>query len=154
MRDDVLGFLDALGIGRCVLTGHSMGGVVAILVAQAAPHRITRLVLEDVTAPRPGALSRPPLDPPDTPTPFDFAAVNAIRAQLNDPGPAWWDGLATLDVPTLIVGGAQSAIPQHLLTETVGQMPDATLVTLEAGHYVHRDRPAGFLDAVHAFLPA
>ncbi|MFI5936631.1 alpha/beta fold hydrolase [Actinoplanes sp. NPDC051494] len=152
MAGDVLGFLDASGIDRCVLVGHSMGGVVAILLAGAHPHRVTALVLEDVTAPRPGALSRPPLDRPAEPTPFDFAAVTAIRAQITDPDPAWWDRLATLSTPTLIVGGANSTIPQHLLSETVERMPDARLVSLEAGHHVHADRPAEFLAAVRGFL--
>ncbi|BCJ69133.1 hypothetical protein Prubr_61540 [Polymorphospora rubra] len=153
MRDDVIGFLDAVGVGRCVLVGHSMGGTVAILLAQAVPHRFSHLVLEDTTVPRPGALKRPPLAPPDTPTGFDFAAVNAIRGQVDDPDPAWWDRIGTIDIPTLIVGGADSSsIPQHLLAETVDRMPDATLVTIVAGHHVHKDRPAEFLAAVDGFL--
>jgi len=154
MRDDVVRFLEAVGVGRCVLVGHSMGGTVALLFAQTAPHLLTHLILEDVTAPRPGALKRPPLTPPETPTPFDFAAVNAIRAQINDPDPAWWDGMETVRVPTLIIGGANSTIPQYLLAETVERMPDAELVTLDAGHYVHRDRPTEFIAAVDAFLTA
>jgi pimeloyl-ACP methyl ester carboxylesterase len=154
MRDDVSGFLSAVGIKRCVLVGHSMGGVVAILLAEATPDLLTHLILEDVTAPRPGALKRPPLQPPVAPTPYDFAAVNAIRAQINDPDPAWWDRLETVHVPTLIIGGAKSTIPQPLLAETVKRMPDARLVTLDAGHYPHRDRPADFIAAVTAFLAA
>jgi pimeloyl-ACP methyl ester carboxylesterase len=152
MREDVRGFLEAVVGEPCVLVGHSMGGTVAILLARTDPQLITRLILVDVTAPRPGTMPRPPLPPPEEPTPFDFAAVNAIRAQLNDPDPAWWEGLAAVAVPTLIVGGSRSAIPQHLLAETVEWMPDARLVTLEAGHHVHHDRPQEFIAAVDAFL--
>jgi pimeloyl-ACP methyl ester carboxylesterase len=154
MRDDVRGFLETVVVERCVVVGHSMGGTVAILLAETAPQLFTHLILEDVTAPRPGDLERPPLPPPDVPTPFDFAAVNAIRAQLTDPDPAWWEETATVAVPTLIIGGAASTIPQHLLAETVEHMPDAGLVTLDAGHHVHRDRPAEFIAAVEAFLTA
>jgi pimeloyl-ACP methyl ester carboxylesterase len=155
MRDDVLGFLDAVGVEQCVLIGHSMGGMVGILLAEAAPHRLTRLIIEDVMAPRPGDLSRPPLAPPESPTPFDFAAVNAIRAQLNDPDPAWWERTEAVPVPTLVIGGGpESAIPQHLLAEMVDRMPDATLVTVAAGHHVHATRPAEFLAAVDSFLTA
>lgn len=155
MRDDVIGFLDAVDVERCVLIGHSMGGAVAILLAEAAPDRLTHLILEDVTAPRPGALTRPPLAPPGTPTPFDFAAVNAIRAQINDPDPAWWDRTEAIDVPTLVIGGGpNSQIPQRLLAEMVDRMPDATLVTIAAGHNVHASRPAEFLAAVDGFLVA
>jgi pimeloyl-ACP methyl ester carboxylesterase len=155
MRDDVIGFLDAAGVERCVLVGHSMGGTVAVLLAEAAPDRVTHLILEDTTAPRPGALQRPPLPPPDEPTPFDFAAVNAIRGQLNNPDPAWWKGIEAVDVPTLIIGGAESHLPHQLLVDSADLMPDATLVTIAgAGHNVHSDRPAEFLAAVDGFLAA
>ncbi|MEU6076284.1 alpha/beta fold hydrolase [Micromonospora sp. NPDC047074] len=155
MRDDVIGFLDAVDVERCVVVGHSMGGTVAILLAEAAPHRLTHLILEDVMAPRPGDLDRPPLAWPDTPTPFDFAAVNAIRAQLDDPDPAWWERTEDVDVPTLVIGGGpDSQIPQHLLAEMVDRMADAALVTIPAGHDVHANRPGEFLAAVDAFLAA
>jgi pimeloyl-ACP methyl ester carboxylesterase len=155
MRDDVIGFLDAAGIRRCAMIGHSLGGLVAILVAEAAPERLTHLVVEDLMAPRPGDLRRPPLQEPGTPTPFDFRAVNAIRAQLDDPDPAWWERTAAVHVPALVIGGGpDSQIPQHLLAEMAGRMPDATLVTIAAGHHVHTGRPAEFLAAVGDFLTA
>jgi pimeloyl-ACP methyl ester carboxylesterase len=154
MYNDVIGFLEVLGIGRCVLIGHSMGAVVATLVAETAAHRLTHLVLEDAAPPRPGDLERPPLAAPGAPTPYDFVAVNAIRAQLGNPDPAWWDGTAEVHVPTLIVGGAHSSIPQSLLAATADRMPDATLVTIPAGHYVHQEQPAAFLAAVDGFLTA
>src|SRR6187549_3376581 len=50
MRDDVSAFLGALGIEAGVLVGHSMGGTVAVLLAEQAPELITRLILVDVTA--------------------------------------------------------------------------------------------------------
>jgi pimeloyl-ACP methyl ester carboxylesterase len=49
---DLLGLLDALGIERCDLLGHSMGGMVALRAALAAPERVASLVLMD-TAPGP-----------------------------------------------------------------------------------------------------
>lgn len=54
MRDDVIGFLEALGLDRIVLIGHSLGGTVALLVAEQAPERVARLVLEDSVPPPPG----------------------------------------------------------------------------------------------------
>ena len=41
----VLRFMDALGIGRVSVLGHSMGGEVAMRVAAMAPERVERLVL-------------------------------------------------------------------------------------------------------------
>src|SRR5687768_13080157 len=48
MRDmaaDVIAFMDAKGIARATIIGHSMGGFVAQHVALAAPRRVSQLVL-------------------------------------------------------------------------------------------------------------
>jgi pimeloyl-ACP methyl ester carboxylesterase len=50
--DDVLGLADAVGWERFVLVGHSMGGMVAQLVALHCPERVLGLVLMDTS---PGA---------------------------------------------------------------------------------------------------
>ncbi|HEU5098376.1 MAG TPA: alpha/beta hydrolase [Roseiflexaceae bacterium] len=42
---DVVAFLDALGLERATVVGHSMGSLVAQQVALAAPQRVARLVL-------------------------------------------------------------------------------------------------------------
>ncbi|GAA4606983.1 pimeloyl-ACP methyl ester carboxylesterase [Actinoplanes octamycinicus] len=152
MRDDMLAFLDAAGIDECLLIGHSMGAVVAELLALAAPHRVSHLVLEDAVAPRPGALSRPPLQPPTEPVPFDVAVVNQIRAQLDDPDPAWWEALSGLPVRTLIISGAESPIPHELLADAADRIPDATLVSVTAGHDVHVEQPTAFVTEIHRFL--
>ena len=47
MRDDVVALLDRLGFDRVSLVGHSLGGAVALLVAQEHPYRVDRHVLED-----------------------------------------------------------------------------------------------------------
>jgi len=52
LAEDLLGFLDALGVERCDLLGHSMGGMLALRAALRAPDRIASLLLMD-TAPGP-----------------------------------------------------------------------------------------------------
>jgi pimeloyl-ACP methyl ester carboxylesterase len=52
LTGDLLGLLDALGIERCNLLGHSMGGMLALRASLRAPERIASLVLMD-TAPGP-----------------------------------------------------------------------------------------------------
>lgn len=56
--DDLRGFVDALGIARFDLLGHSMGGMVALRFVLAHPERVASLVLMD-TSPHPlGGLPR------------------------------------------------------------------------------------------------
>lgn len=43
-------FLDALDIGTCDLLGHSMGGIVAVRFAAAAPGRVRRMILSCTSA--------------------------------------------------------------------------------------------------------
>jgi pimeloyl-ACP methyl ester carboxylesterase len=52
LADDAFVLADALGWGRFALLGHSMGGMVAQVMAMASPDRLTGLVLMD-TAPGP-----------------------------------------------------------------------------------------------------
>lgn len=50
MVDDVLETLDACGVDRAVLVGNSMGGYVALRLAEKAPGRVKALVLADSRA--------------------------------------------------------------------------------------------------------
>lgn len=45
LADDAIGVLDALGIERAVLVGHSMGGIVSMATVLAHPERVAGLVL-------------------------------------------------------------------------------------------------------------
>ncbi|MGK4584776.1 alpha/beta fold hydrolase [Kitasatospora sp. HPMI-4] len=151
MREDVLGFLDWLGLDRVDLVGHSMGGVVAYLLAQGHGERIRRLVLEDVPPPHPREPSTPAK--PEEPTAFDWAAVLAIRGQVDDPDPVWLARMAEIEVPTLVVaGGSRSHVPQDGIAELARRIPDCRIVTLEAGHMVHNTMPEEFTEVVLEFL--
>lgn len=151
MAADVLGVLDALALRRVHLIGHSMGGVVAYLLAAGHPDRVDHLVIEDIAPPTP----RPPVDlqrPPGD-LPFDWHVVPAIRGQIDTAGPHWWDLLDTITAPTLVVaGGPTSHVPQHHLVDVVRRLPDARLVTIAAGHDVHEHEPAAFAAAVLEWL--
>jgi 3-oxoadipate enol-lactonase len=151
MRDDLVAFLDALGLQEVDLVGHSLGGIVAYLVAAAQPDRVARLVLEDVTAPLPRAVVRPIR--PDGDLPFDWEMVLAVRGQIDDPPAPWMSGLEHITARTLVIGGGEaSPMPQDRVAELADRIPQARVVTIEAGHFVHTEAPEAFVRVVAAFL--
>ncbi|MFJ8109494.1 alpha/beta fold hydrolase [Streptomyces sp. NPDC096132] len=153
MSDDMRELLAALGIERADVVGHSLGGIVAYLLAQRSPDVVRRLVLEDVPAPFPFDPPRPPTPRPDGELSFDWAMVPATDAQANRPDPVWWERMARIAAPTLVVsGGPASHVPQDRVTAVAERIPGARLVTVDAGHLVHETRPQEFLEAVEGFL--
>jgi pimeloyl-ACP methyl ester carboxylesterase len=59
--DDLRDLLDALGVPRCDLLGHSMGGMIALRFVLAHPQRVASLVLMDTAARAPDRMPRAPL---------------------------------------------------------------------------------------------
>ena len=152
MRADVVAALDALGIAEFVLLGHSLGGAVALLLAEDLEDRITRLVLEDVVPPYPRE-PRPAPERPDEDLPFDWAVIRPIWDAITDPDLREWPALATISAPTLVVaGGPTSHIPGERITRMAELIPDCTVRTIDAGHHVHVNAPAEFADTVLAWL--
>jgi pimeloyl-ACP methyl ester carboxylesterase len=87
---DILALMDALGIGRAVLMGHSMGGMVATQIALQAPERVRGLVLEDPAWPTPPAED------------VDMWAVAAVwKAQIQE---------MQAEGPEALVAGAQEKL--------------------------------------------
>jgi pimeloyl-ACP methyl ester carboxylesterase len=149
--DDVLGFLDVLELDRVVLVGHSMGGVIAYLLAMREPDRVDRLVVEDVAPPR--RRDRPIPDRPEEPLDFDWDVATAIIGQVNRGEPDVWAGLADISAPTLLIGGGtESHIPQQQFEEVRDLIPVCELITLPTGHYVHRSLPERFGQAALDWL--
>jgi pimeloyl-ACP methyl ester carboxylesterase len=87
---DVLAFMDAKGIVRATIVGHSMGGFVAQQVALAAPRRVSRLVIVSAaTAPRTFAgieEFKPMVDSLPDPVPYDFVR-EFQRSTVHQPVP-------------------------------------------------------------------
>jgi pimeloyl-ACP methyl ester carboxylesterase len=152
MCDDLLHFANAMNLERFTLIGHSMGGTVSYLFSEKFPSRVERLIVEDTPPPFPDKPIEVPLKPSD-PLPFDWLVVPSILRQLNEPNPEWWTRLTTIRIPTLIIGGGASHIPQNKLKEVSELIPNCEMVTIEdAGHFVHDANLQAFLAAVKGFL--
>lgn len=154
LSEDLLGFLDALGLERAILIGHSYGSVVAGIFAGAHPARVERLVLEETAAMLPLDPPRKIPEPAVEPQTFDWEVRRQFNQQRNAPDPRWWRLLREITAPTLLIGGGPSShLPQEDLAVMAERIPDATLVTIEdAGHLVHEDRPKEFAAALQTFL--
>jgi 3-oxoadipate enol-lactonase len=151
MEADVLGFLDALKLDRVELIGHSMGGLVAYLLAEDHPERVSRLILEDVAALRPRQRSLP--GRPAGELPYDWEMVLAIRRQIDHPDPAWLGRLGRITAETLVIaGGAPSYIPQEWVVELARRIPGAQLETIPVGHLIHSADPEAFARTALRFL--
>lgn len=65
----------------------------------------------------------------------------------------WWDGLSAIKASTLVIGGGPSShVPAERLVAVCAEIPDAELITINAGHRIHSKRPTEFRDAVLNFL--
>jgi len=149
---DLGAFLDALGLHRVALGGHSIGCPPAYLYTARHPGRVTRLVLEDPAPPWPRAARV--VARPAGPLPFDWDVTALSNEFTGNPRlAAWRDELRRIAAPALIVaGGPASHVDQDQLASMAALIPDCQLVTIPAGHLVHALRPADFTVALTAFL--
>jgi len=151
MAGDVTGLLPMLPAADVDLVGHSLGGLVACQVAASEQARVRRLVLEDVGMPHP----RPPQTPVRLggPLSFDWAVVEQIRPEVDEPDFRWAQVIAAIRVPALVIGGGPgSFVPQEHVEELTRTVVNGTRVTIDAGHLVHAAKPGAFLAELTTFL--
>jgi esterase len=177
---DIDAFLAHLGIaGPVVILGHSFGGMVANLYAAARPERVRALIMEDIDIARDDHTdfvldwagvhpTREALEAKMNPRLVPYLARSIIRSgegwRLNfDPqeflrseqvlnGDHWPQWLSHT-CPALIIRGARSRIVSgEALEEMARRRPNTRIVTVDAGHSVHIDRPAEFIVVLRAFL--
>ena len=163
----LLAWLDAAGIARPALAGHSMGAAIAVRAAAEAPDRIDRLVL---VAPA-GLLARSLLGyglplatalrraPPRLVSILVRDAVRAgpltlLRSTLEVVADDARADLRRVTVPTLVVAGERDPIVPAAVCDVVREeLPAARLVVLpRAGHVPMFDRPDAFAETLLEFL--
>ncbi len=93
MADWLLALLDAAGVARAVLAGHSLGSLVALEAAARAPQRATRLVMLGSCAPMPVPQALLDLARSDTRAAIDRVVMfsfTTLAAKPSYPGPGVW----------------------------------------------------------------
>jgi pimeloyl-ACP methyl ester carboxylesterase len=166
----LLAWLDATGIKQTSLVGHSMGGLIAVMLAADAPAQIDRLVLVDAAflTFNPGlrrraigfarsvrwtALDLIPLLASDALRSGPFSLASATHQLLIADAR---EALTRISAPTLVIWGEHDTIvPRSVANEIVARVPNARLVLIRgAGHNSMWDRPEAFNREVLDFLPA
>lgn len=170
--------LDALGIARCAIWGHSDGAVIAAIMALRRPSRITGIIVEalhvDRGKPRSRQFFTDMIEAPERFGPRVIAKLAAEhgddgwRAVLAAGGRAWLDIAATpgddffdgrfgeIAVPVLVLHGADDPRTEPDELDRVARaLPGATFhVIAGAGHAPHSERAASqeATDAAARFL--
>lgn len=125
--------------------------IAAEVSADSGVALVRRLVLEETGVPHPRP-AQPPARPAG-PLLFDWAVVEQIRPEIDEPDPRWPQVMAAIHVPALVIGGGTSSfLSQEDVAELATTVADGTRVTIDAGHLVHATKPAEFLAELKAFL--
>ncbi len=178
---DIIRFMDAVGVARGVLVGHSMGGAIAQMTALTAPERVAGLVLvgtgarlrvapallDGILQDARGALALitdwawgPEADP------TLVARGRQMMARTN-PQVVWGDFAACdrfdvrervgeITAPTLVITGSEDRMtPPRFGQWLAERIPDARFVLVEgAGHMVMLEKPDQVASAVREWLKA
>ena len=180
----ILAAMDRLGIGRAHICGLSLGGVVAIAMYALAPSRCASLIIADSFAVHPDgqaiydrsvaashAMTMRALAEERSGALLGSAASDQLRAEVIetmaaiDPAAyrlgaaAVWladqrERAESIDVPTLIVVGAEDTITPPALSDQLGALIAGSQVVIinAAGHLSNAEQPEMFNSLVDRFL--
>jgi 3-oxoadipate enol-lactonase len=152
MRDDVVKFMEQLGILAAIVMGHSMGALTAYELAATRPELIRLLVLEEMPPPDPANPPQPIPQRRDPSASYDWRAVIAVNRWRNAPPPDWWELASKIQANTLVLGAAESSLRQSRVEELSRRIPNATFATMNCTHDGHEERPSEFLIPVQPFV--
>ena len=152
MRQDVVRFMERVGVLAAIVVGHSMGAVTAYDLAAARPDLIRLLVLEEMPPPDPATPPKPIPRRPVREADYDWRALIAVHRWRNAPPPGWWMRADQIQAQTLVLGATHSHLPQERMEELSRRIPHGTFATMNTDHGGHEDRPSEFLRHVEPFI--
>lgn len=158
--EDLLGFMDRLGIDKAHILGFSDGGNIAMVFAMAHPERVEKLILDGANLDASGVKSKIQI-----PIEIGYRIARLFarkkpgarqKAELlglmvNDPNVKPED-LAKIQSPTLVVAGDNDMIKDQHTRLIARSIPGAQLTILPGSHFVANENPEAFNEAVLRFL--
>ena len=158
--EDLLGFMDRLGIDKAHILGFSDGGNIAMVFAMAHPERVEKLVLDGANLDASGVKSKIQI-----PIEIGYRIARLFakkkpgarqKAELlglmvNDPN-VKPEELAKIQSPTLVVAGDNDMIKDQHTRLIARSIPGAQLTILPGSHFVANENPEAFNEAVLRFL--
>ena len=158
--EDLLGFMDAHGIGKAHILGFSDGGNIAMVFAMAHPERVDRLILDGANLDASGV--RRSIQIPIE-IGFRIASLFAkkrpearkkaemLGLMVNDPD-VKPEQLNRIQAPTLVLAGSKDMIKESHTRLIAAHIPGATLKILPGDHFIANKQPEAFNEAVLSFL--
>lgn len=158
--DDLLAFMDRLGIEKAHLLGFSDGGNIAMVFALRHPERVERLILNGANIDARGVKAgvQLPIE-----VGYRIARLFASRSakalrnaemlglMVNDPN-VRPEELAHITCPTLVVAGDKDMIKDSHTRLIASAIPGAQLAILRGDHFIANRNPEAFNAAVLRFL--
>lgn len=151
---DVIALLDAIGLERVVLGGHSFGGYLAIFIAANYPERVSKLVVIDAAIsshPRIGVLLKPSLDRLTRTFASAEEYLTAVRTAPYMDGV--WDDSAESYFRAELVEHPDGTIGSATSSAAVGQAAMGVAMEPWLHHVQHVKAPVLMLNALGAFGP-
>ena len=158
--NDLLAFMDRLGIQKAHLLGFSDGGNIALVFTLAHPDRVGKLILNGANLDASGVKRSVQI-------PIEigyrvaklFARRNPearrnaemLGLMVNDPN-VKPEELSRIKAPTLVIAGSKDMIKESHTRLIARSIPGARLAIIEGDHFVANKHPKEFNEAVTRFL--
>lgn len=160
MTDDIIAFMDELGIDKADFIGFSDGGNIMLIMAMKYPERIGKMVVDganlDLTGVADWAVEwvmgvyNEAKEKADT-DPEAKLKMEVFGLMVNDPNIDPED-LTKINVPTLVMAGEEDLILKEHTELIASKIPGAELAFCEGDHFCAREKPEAFNAIVGPFL--
>lgn len=160
MTDDIIGFMDELGIDKADFIGFSDGGNIMLIMAMKYPERIGRMIVDganlSLDGVAQGAIDWVMSEYNGTAELADKDPAAKLRMEIlglmvNDPNIDPED-LTRISVPTLVMAGEEDLILKEHTELIASKIPGAQLAFCEGDHFCAREKPKAFNKIAGAFL--